>query len=170
MRELTNWVSTKIAQDPEYERFLNRQLNESLRKRINRNPELWHLVLSLRKKLRNDPSAPFSTDQCADISERLRSSSNEDEFRIGILPSIIVLLATLASIWSWWLLVPAIALAVVYSRTIVKRYLLAEKALSWLIDAEVNEQLRSNELNQIHLLARMDAATELREFDSQRRR
>ena len=170
MRELTSWASTKLTENDESERFLDRQLYESLRSRLNRNPEVWHRVVSLRKKMRNDPSAPFSTDRCADISERLRSSSNEDDYRIGILPAVILLLSACAARWSWWILLMEPVLIWVYIRTVFKRYMLADKALSWLIDAEVNEQLRSNELNQIHLLARIDATTELREYEAARRR
>ena len=126
------WVTMEVfaglAPDYPTETFID------MRNRLSDDGELRRLSLDFERDLHRNPSAPFIGDSRGSFAERLDARQYEDDFRVAVVPALMILIISLGvSGWSWILWSIPLLLAV-YGSSLSKRDDTTLLALSWLLD------------------------------------
>ena len=131
-RRIFGWVTKEVfaGLEPNYpiEKLTD------MRSRLMSDSELHGLALDLENELRRNPSAPFVGDSRGSFAERLDARQYEDDFRVAVVPALMILIASVG-ISGWdWLLLSIPLLIVVYVSSLLKRDDTTLLALTWLLD------------------------------------
>lgn len=131
-RKIVGWVAGQIV--PRLRSDRSTEPLREMRRRLSGEHELKSLIIDLEQDLERSPSSPFIGDDNKGLVERLDAVSSENDYRIAVMPALLLLLASIGlTLWSWSLLFSPIVI-LVYGSSLAKRDDTTLLVLGWLLD------------------------------------
>ncbi len=150
-RKVVGWVTGQVVPKLRWDR--DTEPLQEMRRRLSSESELRSLIIDLEQDLERSPSSPFMAEDAKGLVERLDAASSENEYRIAVMPALIILLASIGIAWWSWVLVFSPIVILVYGSSLAKRDDTTLLALGWLLDGKGS----SHALDEIRLWAECEA-------------